>query len=310
MLCESAERPPEGPEWCYELKLDGFRAIGRKSGRSAQLWSRNQKDFARRFPGVVKAIEDLPSDTVVDGEVVALDESGKPSFNLLQNFGGEAQVIVLYAFDLLMLRGKDVRLWPLEERRRHLHEIVRQLPGTIRYSETFNVPVSDLIRVIKEHRLEGIVAERASSRYRSGERCGDWLKWRANRGQEFVIGGYIPNGNVVDSMLVGYYKDGDLMYAGRVRAGLSAAFRQVLRAHFEELQIPRCLFDNLPDRNEGRWGEGLTPAKMGMCRWLNPFLVARIEFLEWAPDNRLRHPRFAGIRSDIDARAVTRDSGS
>jgi len=100
-------------------------------GRSAQLWSRNQKDFARRFPGVVKAIEDLPSDTVVDGEVVALDESGKPSFNLLQNFGGEAQVIVLYAFDLLMLRGKDVRLWPLEERRRHLHEIVRQLPGTI-----------------------------------------------------------------------------------------------------------------------------------------------------------------------------------
>ncbi len=116
MLCESAERPPEGREWCYELKLDGFRVIGRKPGRSAQLWSRNQKDFARRFPGVVKAIEELPSDTVIDGEVVALDESGKPSFNLLQSFGGEAAVIVLYAFDLLMLRGKDVRLWPLEER--------------------------------------------------------------------------------------------------------------------------------------------------------------------------------------------------
>ncbi len=172
------------------------------------------------------------------------------------------------------------------------------------------MPVSDLIRVVKEHRLEGIVAKRAGSRYRSGERCGDWLKWRANRGQEFVIGGYVPNGNVVDSMLVGYYKDGDLMYVGCVRAGLSAAFRLVLRPHFEELRIPRCPFHNLPDRNEGRWREGLTPAKMGMCRWLNPFLVARIEFLEWTPDNRLRHPRFAGIRSDIDARRIMRDEGS
>jgi bifunctional non-homologous end joining protein LigD len=84
MLCESAERPPEGREWRYELKLDGFRAIGRKSGRSAQLWSRNQKDFRRRFPTVVKAIADLPNDTVVDGEIVALDAAGKPSFNLLQ----------------------------------------------------------------------------------------------------------------------------------------------------------------------------------------------------------------------------------
>jgi bifunctional non-homologous end joining protein LigD len=105
MLCESAERPPEGPEWRYELKLDGFRAIGRKSRRSSQLWSRNQKDFTRRFPDVVKGIAGLPGDTVIDGEVVALDENGRPSFNLLQGFGN-AQAIVLYAFDLLMLQGQ------------------------------------------------------------------------------------------------------------------------------------------------------------------------------------------------------------
>src|SRR5262250_2613562 len=101
MLCESAEQPPEGSEWRYELKLDGFRAIGRKSGRSAQLWSRNQKDFTRRFPEVVKGIAGLPSDTVIDGEIVALDETGRPSFNLLQGFGN-AQAIVFYAFDILM----------------------------------------------------------------------------------------------------------------------------------------------------------------------------------------------------------------
>jgi ATP-dependent DNA ligase len=87
MLCQNAEPLPEGQEWRYELKLDGFRAIGRKSGRSAQLWSRNQKDFTRRFPGVVKGVAELPNDTVIDGEIVALDEQGKPSFNLLQGFG-------------------------------------------------------------------------------------------------------------------------------------------------------------------------------------------------------------------------------
>jgi ATP-dependent DNA ligase len=124
MLCESAERPPEGREWRYELKLDGFRAIGRKSGRSTQLWSRNQKDFTRRFLGIVNGIRELPNDTIVDGEIVALDECGKPSFNLLQGLG-TAQAVVLYAFDLLMLRGKDVRLSPLDERRDQLQETVR-----------------------------------------------------------------------------------------------------------------------------------------------------------------------------------------
>jgi len=223
MLCESAERPPEGSEWRYELKLDGFRAIGRKSGRSSQLWSRNQKDFTRRFPGVVKGLAELPNDTVIDGEIVALDETGRPSFNLLQGFGN-AQVIVFYAFDLLMLQGKDVRLWPLEDRRDQLREIVSTLPDTIRYSETFKVPLPELMRAVKKHQLEGIVAKRAGCQYRSGERSADWLKWRAHRGQEFVIGGYIPNGDALDSILVGYYEGRNLMYAAGVRAGFSPEF--------------------------------------------------------------------------------------
>src|SRR5215472_10393420 len=115
MLCQGAQRLPESREWRYELKLDGFRAIGRKAGRSAQLWSRNQKNFARRFPAIVKGLAGLPDDTIIDGEVVALDEHGKPSFDLLQGLGHDEPLIVLYAFDLLMLRGRDVRLWPLEE---------------------------------------------------------------------------------------------------------------------------------------------------------------------------------------------------
>jgi bifunctional non-homologous end joining protein LigD len=307
MLCESAERPPEGREWRYELKLDGFRAIGRKSGRSAQLWSRNRKDFTRRFPGVVKGIAELPSDNIIDGEIVALDEDGKPSFNLLQGFGN-AHAIVLYAFDLLMLQGKDVRPWPLDDRREQLREIVQRLPETIRYSETFNVSLPELMRAVRKHQLEGIIAKRAGSPYRSGERCRDWVKWRANKGQEFVIGGYMLNGKALDSILVGYYKGRNFMYAASVRAGIPSGFRRVLVPDFEKLRISRCPFVNLPERTEGRWGEGLTVARMALCRWLHPFIVARIEFLEWTPENRLRHPRFAGVRSGKDARDVFRES--
>jgi DNA ligase D-like protein (predicted ligase) len=310
MLCHSVEYLPEGHDWQYELKLDGFRAVGGKSGRSVQLWSRNHKDFSRRFPELLSALQELPGDTVIDGEIVALDRSGKPSFNLLQGFG-EAAGIVLYTFDLLMLRGQDIRSWPLERRRERLHEIARrQLPPVIRYSEGFDAPLPELIAVVRQHGLEGIVAKRAGSPYRSGERSGDWLKWRANRGQEFVIGGYIPSQDFVDSVLVGYYEDQDLIYAGRVRAGLIAASRRVLLPHLEELQVPRCPFINLPEANEGQWRDGLTAAKMDICRWLDPFLVARIEFLEWTRDNRLRHAHFAGIRSDKDARDVTRDGPS
>jgi ATP-dependent DNA ligase len=124
MRCQSLEWLPYGHEWQHELRLDGFRAICRKLGQSTPLWSHNHKDFARRFPGVVKGIAELPSDTVIDGEIVALDETGKPAFNLLQGFVS-AQATVLYAFDRLMLRGTDVRLWPVEQRRENLRKIVR-----------------------------------------------------------------------------------------------------------------------------------------------------------------------------------------
>jgi len=133
------------------------------------------------------------------------------------------------------------------------------------------------------------------------------LKWRANRGQEFVIDGYIPNGNLVDFNPGGYYNGRDLMYAGAVRAGISAELRRATLPHFETLRMPRCPFANPRNGTEGRWGEGLTAAKMAVCRWLDPLLVGQIECLEWTSDNRLRHPRFAGIRSDKDARDLIRE---
>ena len=128
-----------------------------------------------------------------------------PHLHLLQGLGTGALFIVLYAFDLLMLRGHDVRDWPLETRREQLHELISTLPEVILHSETFSVPLAELEFAVREDRLEGIVAKRAGSSYCSVERNGDWLKWRATRGQEFVIGS-IPNGDEVDSLLVGYYE--------------------------------------------------------------------------------------------------------
>jgi len=214
---------------------------------------------------VVKALDELPGDTVIDGEIVALDETGKPSFNLLQGFGAEGAGVVLYAFDLLMLLGEDARLWPLEERREQLHRIIQRLPsGAVRYSETFNVPVQELIRAVKEQRLEGIIAKRAGSRYRSGERWEDWLKWRANRRQEFVIGGYVPDGMSLDSILVGYYDQRDLIYAARSPRP-PKGLRRVLLPHLQELQIPQCPFSNLPELSDGHWGARVSPPQKWLC---------------------------------------------
>jgi DNA ligase D-like protein (predicted ligase) len=246
ILCDKAEQPPEGPEWRYELKLDGYRAIGFRSEGRAQLWSRNGKDFVRQFPEVAKAIASLPEDTAIDGEIVALDADGKPSFALLQGSSAGAAPVVYYAFDLLMVRGRDLRLSPLQERRKRLRKVVDRLPASIRYSETFAVPAATLVRVVRENGLEGIVAKRAGSVYRSG-RSGDWLKWRANRGQEVVIvGGYVPASNTFDSLLVGYYEGRDLMYAGRIRSGLVAHSRPVLLSHFAGLAIEQCPFRSEP----------------------------------------------------------------
>jgi bifunctional non-homologous end joining protein LigD len=163
------------------------------------------------------------------------------------------------------------------------------------------------MRVVRSNGLEGVVAKRLGSAYKPGDRSGDWVKVRANRAQELVVGGFIPASNTFDSILVGYYSGRDLMYASRIRSGFSRASRLSLFALFSKLLINKCPFRNLPDQGKGRWGEGLTVEDMNKCRWLKPKLVASVEFLEWTSENRLRHPRFVGLRDDRRAREVTRE---
>jgi bifunctional non-homologous end joining protein LigD len=202
MLCLAVPKLPEGAECQLELKLDGYRGIGIKSKGRAHLASRNGKNFSERFLTITRALDRLPDETVIDGEIVAVDDAGRPSFNLLQNFSGAEQTIVFYAFDLLILSGTDLRSRPLEQRRAQLRELIPTLGDPVRHSETFDVPAEELLATVRHHGLEGVVAKRRNNTYRQGDRSGDWVKLRANRGQELVIDGYVPSSNTFDSITV------------------------------------------------------------------------------------------------------------
>lgn len=156
--------------------------------------------------------------------------------------------------------------------------------------------------------LEEVVAKNLNSSYESGPALRAWRKMRLNKGQEFVIGGYTPGPKTFDALIFGYFEDGKLLYAGRTRNGFTPMLREQLRKQFPALEISECPFGNLPEVKSGYWGLGLTAEKMKECRWLKPRLVCKFEYVEWMPDNHLRHSRFVALREDIDAGDVTRQS--
>jgi bifunctional non-homologous end joining protein LigD len=246
---------------------------------------------------------------VIDGEVVALDESGRPSFNLLQNYSSNEYTLVFYVFDLMQFAGKDLRRETLKIRRELLRtKLMPHQAEPIRFSETLQASPGDLIRAVREQDLEGVVAKRLDGQYEAGRRSGAWVKMRVNKGQELVIGGYIPAPKNFDSILVGYYEGKNLLYAARVRNGFVPATRQALFERFRGLKRATCPFQNLPEGKTGRWGEGLTAEDMKKCRWLQPRLVAAIEFFEWTPEKHLRHPRFVGLRDDKNPEQIRREA--
>ncbi len=308
MLLLRTEKLPEGPDVIYELKLDGYRALAIKSGGKVHLRSRNDNDFTARYPGIVKALAPMPDDSVIDGEVVALDEHGRPSFNTLQNYGSAGAPLHFFIFDLLVLRGRDVMREPLMKRRELIEEhVLPKLAEPIRYSPVLDASLSGLIHSVKEQGLEGLVSKRRDSKYEPGLRSGAWMKMRVNRGQELVIAGYTPSPKNFDALVIGYYEGSKLMYAARTRNGFTPASRVELFKKIKPLEIKQCPFANLPEKKAGRWGAGLTAAKMAECRWLKPQLVGQFEFVEWTADAHLRHSRFVALRQDKKAKDVTRE---
>jgi bifunctional non-homologous end joining protein LigD len=200
------------------------------------LWSRRGNLFTNRFPHIAGACEKLPPGTLLDGEIVALDANGRISFNLLQHHRSKAQALLFYAFDVLLYRGRSLLKEPLERRRQVLSEAIKGKAAPIALSENLDASPDELVRVAKEFGFEGIVAKRKDSVYESGKRTGAWVKYRVNRGQEFVIGGYTP-GNPFDALIVGYYEGERLLYAAKVRNGFVLQVRREVATRFKGLEI-------------------------------------------------------------------------
>jgi len=305
MQCLGVPTLPEGPEWTYEIKLDGFRLQAVKTAGGTTLYSRRGNVLNAKFQSIADALEGLPEDTVIDGEIVALNAHNRSDFKLLQSFRSAEASIHYYAFDILMLKGRSVLELPLKERRDILEHV---LPTNHRVSLSVVVSrLADIVRFVREHRLEGVVAKEADSLYEPGKRSGRWMKHRINQGQEFVVGGYTPGSNGFDALIVGFYQGKDLRFAARVRAGFIPATRREVFAQIKHLKSAHCPFANLPDRSAGRFGQGLTAEKMRECVWLKPEAVVRLDFLQFTSADRLRHPTFIAMRTDKDPKTVVKE---
>jgi DNA ligase D-like protein (predicted ligase) len=307
MECLPVSVLPEGKAWSYEIKLDGYRLEAVKKKGETALFSRRGNILNRKFPYVATALKGLPDDTILDGEVVALDSQGRSDFNLLQNFRSAESKIHYYVFDILALKGKDISKLPLAERRKILAKVLKP-NDHISTSPAEAATSAKIVSFVKQHGLEGVVAKRLDSVYEPGRRSGAWCKYRINLGQEFVVGGYTPGGHGFDALIIGFYRGKDLLFAARVRAGFVPATRRQVFAKIKYLKTDKCPFVNLPEQSEGRWGQGLTAEKMKSCVWLKPKIVVRIDFAEWTGVNKLRHTKFIGLREDKDPRKVVRET--
>jgi bifunctional non-homologous end joining protein LigD len=316
MKARLAAHPPKG-DWIYEIKFDGFRALALKGGSQARLLSRNEKDFGGKFPEVMEAVLALDvRDAIIDGEIVALDEKGRSSFQLLQarELGQERPPLFFYAFDLLQLNGDSFVDLPLLERREKLEALLKKgALDVIRYSDTLGSDAKRLLVQARKLELEGLIGKRTDSHYEIGKRTGAWIKLKLQQEQEFVIGGYTdPEGSRphFGALLVGVHRRGKLVYAGKVGTGFDHQLLRSLHGMLKKIGRDTCPFTDLPEKSGGRWRQGITRAEMKRCHWVEPTLVCQVKFGEWTRDDRLRQPVFLGLREDKDASEVVREKAT
>jgi bifunctional non-homologous end joining protein LigD len=247
MQAKLVDSMPPG-DWLYEVKFDGYRALALRGGRETRILSRNQNDLGKKFAEVRDSIAALKvQDVIIDGEIVALDDKGRSSFQLLQAFemNQERPPIVFYAFDLLRLNGKGLRNLPIEQRKAQLEELLKKSPGVIRYSVSFTNDVKELLNRTREMGLEGLFGKRSGSRYEPGKRSGTWIKLKLHQEQEFVIGGYTePEGSrkYFGALLVGYYEGRKLKFCGRVGTGFTERLLLTLFSELNKIQVEACPF--------------------------------------------------------------------
>jgi len=316
MKARLVDTPPEDGGWIYEIKFDGFRAQAYKTTEGVSLLSRNEKDFAQKFPEVVNAISNLDAkEALIDGEIVALNKNGASSFQLLQAFelGEKRPPIYFYAFDLLRLNGRDLKNEPLAERKAQLEKILRGQDEVLRYSASLGEDARKLLKYAEKLGLEGLIGKQRESVYEPGRRGGAWIKLKLHTEQEFVIGGYTPpegSRKYFGALLIGFYADKKLMFCGKVGTGFDTKLLKNLYDKFQKMRREDCPFANLPEPRGSRYSITMTATEMRKCHWLDQKLVCQVKFSEWTRDDKLRQPVFLGLREDKDAQDVVKEKAS
>ncbi|HEX5823383.1 MAG TPA: DNA ligase D, partial [Candidatus Limnocylindrales bacterium] len=312
MLATLASTPFSDPDWLFEVKWDGYRVETVVRDGKVKLWTRNLKDAETYFPGLLTPPTWIDArEAIVDGEVVAIDEDGRPDFGMLQERISEARAgrpasgLVYQVFDLLYLDGKSLLKVPLEDRKRLLRSVLRD-SSRVRFASHVTGEGVAFMEAARAKGLEGVVAKLRRSPYEPGRRTPAWLKLKIRPEQELVVGGWTPGeGNARDlgAVAVGVYEDGKLRFAGKVGSGFTATTRKRLLATMASLVTDEPPFDPPPPQDyRGRWGgdlKGIT--------WIRPELVIRAELGGWTRDGSVRQTSFKGMELGKDPKAVIRE---
>jgi len=292
--------PPQGADWAFEVKWDGYRLAVHRDERGVRVITRGGFDWTERFPSIAAAAADLDASSfIVDGEAVVLNEAGRADFGLLQQaLGGRggklhAERAMLYAFDLLYLDGHDLTRMTLAERRHMLEDLIDHESGFLRFSEEVQADGSEFLASACKFGLEGIIAKRRDSPYRSG-RGGDWLKIKCVQSDTFLIIGYEPSVAAlggIGRLLLGARGNNGLAYVGSVGTGFTHASATALRKQLDPMTASSSPARGISDKR---------------VRWVKPKLAAEIAYRGWTHDDKLRHASFKGLREKADEAAVYR----
>lgn len=297
------DHPPSGNQWLHELKLDGYRMGVLIDGTDVRIVSRRGTEYTAAFPEIVAAAKTVRAkEAAIDGEIVVLDERGISRFQRLQHLAASRRGLTYFAFDLLALDGTSLVRLPLEARKARLERLLADSStDIIRYCPHFDADGAEVFAKACALGAEGIVSKRRDAPYRIGVRSADWQKTKCVKRQEFVIGGFTdPEGSRqgVGSILVGYYEEGSLRFAGKVGTGRgwSDAFSRALRERLEKIEVAKSPFHPVPPGWLGR-----------NAHWVRPEPVVEVEFTEWTTGGHIRHPTLRGFRSDKPPTDVTRE---
>jgi bifunctional non-homologous end joining protein LigD len=295
MLATLTDAAFDHPDWLFEIKWDGYRAIA-EVRKTIKLYSRNNLDFAKKYPPIVEALRDIPHEVILDGEIVAVDDQGRSQFQLLQNFGNKPVTLAFYIFDLLYIDGEDIRSLPLIERKKRLATIIPQSHSLLKYSDHVVEHGVAFFAEAEKQGIEGIMAKDMQSEYEP-RRSEAWLKIKTHKRQEVVICGFTePRGSRehFGSLVLGVYENNELVYVGHSGSGFNRDSLAMLSKKLKPLVTKTSPFADPPKTNMP-------------VTWVKPKLVSEVKFTEWTNDNQMRHPIFIGLREDKPPTAVHRE---